>query len=217
VRLEASVEGSFKEAMTAEARRAARAVTAGVGEATLGLKSELRRQITGAGLGERLARTWRSEVYPRSRQSIGGAGYVWSKAPSLIRIYEQGAIIRSQRGLYLAVPTPAAGKYGDARKKITPGDWERIHGMRLQFVYRPNGPSLLVANNARLTARGRAVANIGRRGGDPFTRLVGRTTVPVFILVPQVTVRKRLDVAGAGEKWIRMLPQLVLRHWFGSG
>src|SRR5512132_869031 len=37
--------------MTAEARRAARAVTAGVGEASLGLKSELRRQITGAGLG----------------------------------------------------------------------------------------------------------------------------------------------------------------------
>ena len=216
MRLGATVDGSFKEAMTAEARRAARAVTAGVGEATLGLKSELRRQITGAGLGERLARTWRSEVYPKGRQSIGAAGYVWSKAPGLIHIYDQGTVIRSQRGLYLAIPTPAAGKYGDARKKITPGDWERIHGMRLQFVYRPNGPSLLVANNARLTARGRVVANIGRRGGDPFTRLAGRTTVPVFILVPQVTVRKRLDVGGAAQKWVRMLPQLVLRHWFGS-
>jgi hypothetical protein len=130
VRLEASVEGSFKEAMTAEARRAARAVTAGVGEARLGLKSELRRQITVAGLGERLARTWRSEVCSKGRQSIDAAGYVWSKAPGLIRLYAQGAIIRSRRGPYLAVPTPAAGKYGDARKKITPGDWERIHGMR---------------------------------------------------------------------------------------
>jgi hypothetical protein len=85
--------------------------------------------------------------------------------------------------------------------------------MRLQFVYRPNGPSLLVANNARLTARGRAVANIGRRGGDPFTRLAGRTTVPVFLLVPQVTVRKRLDIEGAAQKWIRALPELVLRAW----
>jgi Family of unknown function (DUF6441) len=128
------------------------------------------------------------------------------QAPGLIRIYDQGAVIRSQRGLYLAIPTPAAGKHGDAR--ITPGDWERIHGMRLQFVYRPNGPSLLVANNARITARGRAVANIGRRRGDPFTRLAGRITVPLFILVPQVTVRKRLEVG--------MLPQLVVRHWFGS-
>jgi hypothetical protein len=213
VRLEASIEGSFQEAMTAEARRAARAVTAGVGAATLGLKSELRRQITAAGMGERLARTWRSEVYPKGRQSIGAAGYVWSKAPGLVRLYAQGAVIRSRRGLYLAIPAPAAGKYGDARKKITPGDWERIHGMRLQFVYRPNGPSLLVANNARLTARGRAVANIGRRGGHPFTRLAGRTTVPVFILVPQVTVRKRLDVAGAARKWLAALPALVVRNW----
>jgi hypothetical protein len=93
---------------------------------------------------------------------------------------------------------------------------ERIHGLRLRFVYRRGSPSLLVADNARLTKRGRAVANIGRRQGAAYSRLSGRTTVPLFILVPQVTVRKRLDVPGAGEKWIRMLPQLVLRHWFGS-
>ena len=101
-------------------------------------------------------------------------------------------------------------------KKITPDDWERIHGLRLRFVYRRGAPSLLVADNARLSKRGRAAANIGRRQGDAFTRLSGRTTVPLFILVPQVTVRKRLDVDGAAQKWIRMLPQLVLRHWFGS-
>jgi Family of unknown function (DUF6441) len=40
--------------------------------------------------------------------------------------------------------------------------------------------------------------------------------VPLFILVPRATVRKRLDIAGIGEKWIMMLPRLVLRHWFGS-
>jgi hypothetical protein len=34
--------------------------------------------------------------------------------------------------------------------------------------------------------------------------------------VPQVSVKKRLDVDGAAEKWIRALPQLVLRHWFES-
>ena len=47
-------------------------------------------------------------VRERGGFSIGAAGYVWSKAPGLIRIYEQGAIIRSRRGLYLAIPTPAA-------------------------------------------------------------------------------------------------------------
>ena len=131
-------------------------------------------------------------------------------------LYAEGAVIRSKQGLFLAIPTPAAGRFGDGRQKITPGAWERIHGMRLRFVYRRGSPSLLVADNVRLTKRGRAAANIGRRQGAAFTRLTGRTTVPLFILVPEVTVRKRLDVAGVGEKWIGMVPQLVLRHWFGS-
>jgi hypothetical protein len=37
--------------------------------------------------------------------------------------------------------------------------------------------------------------------------------VPLFILVPQVSVKKRLDVDGAAQKWIRALPQLVLGNW----
>ena len=34
--------------------------------------------------------------------------------------------------------------------------------------------------------------------------------MPLFILVPQVTISKRLDVAGIAENRIRMLPPLVL-------
>ncbi len=130
-----------------------------------------------------------------------------------MRLYAEGAVIRSKQGLFLAIPTPAAGRFGDGRRKITPGSWERIRGLRLRFVYRRGSPSLLVADNARLTNRGRATANIGRRQGAAFTRLSGRTTVPLFILVPQVTVQKRLDVDGAAQKWLRALPQLVLRNW----
>jgi hypothetical protein len=213
VRLEAALQGSLREMMAAELRAAERAVTAGVHEATDGLKGELRRQITSAGLGTRLANTWRGEVYPKGQPSIAAAGFVWSKAPGLVRMYAEGAVIRSKHGLFLAIPTPAAGKYGDARQKIAPGAWERIHGLRLRFVYRRGAPSLLVADNARLSKRGRAAANIGRRQGAAFTRLSGRTTVPLFILVPQVTVPKRLDIDGAAQKWIAALPQLVVQHW----
>ena len=155
MRLLAAIQGDLKELLQAELRTAERAVTAGVRAATDGLKTELRRQITGAGLGNRLANTWRGEVYPKSGQSIAAAGHVWSKAPKLVRLYAEGAVIRSKAGLFLAIPTPAAGRYGDARRKITPGAWERIHGLRLRFVYRRGSPSLLVADNARLTRRGR--------------------------------------------------------------
>ena len=216
MRLLAAIQGDLNALLTEELGSAERAVTAGIREATDGLKTELRSQITGAGLGSGLANTWRGEVYPKGQPSLGAAGFVWSKAPGLVRLYAQGAVIRSKQGLFLAIPLPAAGRFGDGRQKIAPGSWERIHGMRLRFVYRRGSPSLLVADNARLTKRGRAVANIGRRQGAAYSRLSGRTTVPLFILVPQVTVRRRLDVGGAGEKWIRMVPQLVLRHWFGS-
>ncbi len=92
---------------------------------------------------------------------------------------------------------------------------QHIHGQRLRFVYRRNGPSLLVADNARITSRGRAAANIGRSRGEAYTRLAGRTTVPLFLLVPQVTVRKRLEVEGTAQTWIAALPHLVLRNWTG--
>jgi hypothetical protein len=213
MRLQAAIQGDLNALLKAELGVAERAVTAGIREATDGLKTELRGQIAGAGLGSRLANTWRGEVYPKGQPSIGAAGYVFSKAPGIVRLYAEGAVIRSKQGLFLAIPTPAAGRFGDGRQKITPGSWERIHGVRLRFVYRRGGPGLLVVDNARLTKRGRAAANIGRRQGAAFTRLSGRTTVPLFILVPQVTVRKRLDVDGAARKWIRALPRLVLRAW----
>jgi hypothetical protein len=213
MRLHAAIQGDLQALLKAELRDAERAVTAGVRAATTGLKTGLRAQVTAAGLGQRLANTWRSRIYPEGEQSLGAAGFVWSKAPYLIRLYDEGAIIRSRQGLYLAIPTPAAGKFGDARQKITPGAWERIHGVPLRFVYRRSGPSLLVADNVRLNSRGRAAANRGRSRGAAFTRLAGRTTVPLFILVPQVSVKKRLDVDGAAQKWIGALPQLVLGNW----
>jgi hypothetical protein len=208
--LQAALSGSLQDLLTAELKDAEQAVTTGVRRATDGLKAELRGQITGAGLGEKLARTWRGEVFPKGQASLGAAGLVWSKAPGIVRVYEEGAVIRSQAGLFLAIPTPAAGRYGDGRQKITPGLWEQRTGLRLRFVYRQGAPSLLVAE---LRARG------GRRGGfavpSAAAQRSGRAlaTVPIFILLPQVTVKKRLDVAGAARKWTARLPGLVLQGW----
>ncbi|MDG4575436.1 MAG: DUF6441 family protein [Defluviicoccus sp.] len=213
MRLQAAIQGDLNALLKAEVRAAEKAVTAGVRTASDGLKTELRAQITGAGLGTRLANTWRGEVYPKGRPSIAAAGFVFSKAPGIVRLYAEGGLIRSRKGLYLAIPTPAAGKFAAGRQKITPAAWERMHGQRLRLVVRRGRPSLLVADGMRLTKRGRAAANTGRSKGLSFTRLAGRTTVPIFVLVRQVTVAKRLDVDGAARKWITALPHLVLRAW----
>jgi hypothetical protein len=43
--------------------------------------------------------------------------------------------------------------------------------------------------------------------------IAGRQTIVVFILVPQVTLRKRLDVEGAGDRWADRVPGLIAQHW----
>ena len=176
-------------------------------ESAEGLKSELRAQVTAAGLGVRLANTWRSRVYPQGRPSISAAGMVWSNAPTIVRAFDEGPVIRSKDGFWLAIPLPAAGK-GRRGKKLTPGEWERLRGQRLRFVYRRGRPSLLVADNQR--ARG------GKRGGFALASgkaiAAGRVaTVAIFLLVPQVHLRKRLNIDPAGKRWIDALPHRVVR------
>ncbi|MDK9723130.1 MAG: DUF6441 family protein [Rhodospirillales bacterium] len=81
--------------------------------------------------------------------------------------------------------------------------------------YRRRGPSLLVAENQR--------ARAGKRGGfakaSASTLKSGRglASVPMFILVPQVSIRKRLDVVDAANKWLAVLPGLVIRNWREPG
>jgi Family of unknown function (DUF6441) len=121
MQLQAAIQGDLQTLLKAELRGAERAVTVGVRVATLSLKTELRAQVTRAGMGTRLANTWRSTVYPEGQQSLGAAGFVWSKAPNLIRLYDEGAIIRSKQGLFLAIPTPAASAIAGRRSRPAPG------------------------------------------------------------------------------------------------
>jgi hypothetical protein len=197
---------------------AARSVTRAMREVTDGLKSDLRADVVDSALGQRLANTWRGKTYPEGGASLEAASFVWSKAPNIVDAFDRGVTIRSHRGFWLAIPTPAAGKTGltstGARKRITPGGWERRTGMRLRFVYRRGRPSLLVADNARLSKSGLARPNIGRtRGGAVYTRLAGRSTVVVFILVPQVTLRKRLDIEATAARWAARVGPLLVQNW----
>lgn len=89
-----------------------RAVTSGMRDAADGLKQDLRDDVVASGLGERLSRTWRGKVFPEVGESVEAAAFVWSKAPKLINAFDRGVTIRSARGFWLAIPTPAAGARG---------------------------------------------------------------------------------------------------------
>jgi len=190
--------------MQAEIAAGEKAVSAAMREAGSGLKSDWRAQITGAGLGRRLANSIRSQTFPKSSNSLNAAALVWSKAPVIIGAHNTGPLIRSKDGFWLAIPTRAAGK-STKGGRITPGEWERSTGLRLRFVYRRRGPSLLVAEG-RLNTKGRAVASRSKTGR-------GLTTVTIFLLVPQVKLRKRLDLARDAERAADGVPGLIVARW----
>jgi hypothetical protein len=188
-----------------EIRVGEQAVTAAMKVAGSELKQAWRQQITGAGLGQRLPRSIRNKTYPEHRDSIDAAAFIWSNAPEILSAHDRGVLIRSKNGFYLAIPTEAAGK-GRGGARLTPGEWERRRGMRLRFIYRKGGPSLLVAEKARINTRGTAVASRSKTGR-------GQVSAPIFILVPQVKLRKRLDLTRDAEKVARSVPGLIVEKW----
>ena len=198
------IVGDIGAMMAAEIATGEKAVTKAVGDAGTSLKTAWRGQITGAGLGARLSRTIRSELYPNGQPSLNAAALIWSKAPVIVGAHDAGPLIRSKDGFWLAIPTAAAGK-STRGGRISPGEWEHRRGLRLRFIYRRSGPSLLVAEG-RLNTRGLGVASRAKTGR-------GLTTVPIFLLVRQVKIRKRLDLNQATKTVQNWIPGAIISNW----
>ena len=204
MKLKLDITPDLVAAMAAEVKAGEKAVTAAMREAGTGLKTAWRGQITGAGLRRRLAGSIRSQTYPKTGDSLSAAALVWSKAPVIVGAHDTGPLIRSKDGFWLAIPLPAAGR-GLRGGRITPGEWERRRGLRLRFVYRRRGPSLLVAEG-RLNTKGQAVVSRSKTGR-------GKLTAPIFLLVPQVKLPKRLDLARDAERALDGVPGLIVEKW----
>lgn len=190
--------------MADEVKAGEKAVHFGIRDAGVALKNVWRGQVTGAGLGQRLARTIRSETWPKHKHSMNAASMVWTRAPVIVSAHDTGPLIRSRDGFWLAIPTEAAGK-SRTGKRPTPDEWRARTGMKLRFVYRPNGPSLLIAEG-RIAKGGRAVASRSKTGR-------GLTSIPIFLLVPQVKLRKRLDLEKPAQAALAALPAAIVRKW----
>jgi hypothetical protein len=209
MKLAASIAHSLQADMQAELRDIERAVASGTRDAGRSLRTELRRQVTSAGLGQRLANSWRDKHYPNQR--LDAASLVYSKVPQIIRAFDEGTVIRSRRGRFLAIPTENAPRKGTDGRRISPRTFPEHRFGPLRFVPRSSGPSLLVVDGLR-TSHSRQTGELRgfRRATDRARRSgQGLTTVVMFLLVPQVKLGKRLDVARAAEHWSAQLPALI--------
>jgi hypothetical protein len=184
MKLVATVARSLQADMQAKLRGIERAVSSGTREAGRELKTELRRQVSSAVLGQQLANSWRDKHYPNRK--LDAASLVYTKAPQIVRAFDEGAVIRSRRGRFLAIPTENAPRKGTDGRRISPSTFPEHRFGPLRFVPRPSGPSLLVVDGLRASfsrqtgqlREFRRATERARRSGQ------GLTTVVMFLLVP---------------------------------
>lgn len=89
--------------------------------------------------------------------------------------------------------------------RITTGERERRTGLRQRFINRRRGPSLWEAEG-RLKTKSRAGASRLKTGR-------GVVTAPIFLLVSQVKLPKRLDLQRDAEQAADGLPGLIVAKW----
>lgn len=224
MRASATVVGLTDALKTAEIK-AMMAAMKSMSRAQEDLKEDLRDQVRGAGMGDRLARTWQGKVYPIRGNSLSPAAYVYSKAPGIIDAYARGTTIYPRAGRrFLAIPTDAVPRRRSGRA-MTPQEVESRYGRRLRFV-----PSHSAQGSA---IKGRAVGYLlmdelvhGQRTGNGYRRASAREragrsrqktrpvqSVVMFTLVGSVKKPKRLDLQGALNRAAATLPQLLAENW----
>ncbi len=209
-----AIKGDLKKQLAHESKEVKWALKKGLEETVRDLKQSLRDQVTGAGMGNKLAKTWRSSVYPRgAKTSFDAAAQVWSRAPVIIRAFDEGAVIRGSESSWLAVPTENAPKRGEGGKRINPSNFPEYRYGPLRFVYRKLGPSFLVVDGVRIGKRGRVSRQLKSRGRTKKGQLKqGVATIVMFIMVPQVRLLKRLNIASAKRRAEAHFGRNILKH-----
>ncbi len=210
--LRLALRGRLSEFYDREYAILERAVTGAIRTHAQSLKGDLRQDVRRglAGRGSRVANAWRHRVYPTTGASVGAKSIVYSKAPKIIRAFEEGTTLRAKKGRYLAIPTENAPKLGSNRKKIQPSNWPEGRFGKLRFVKTRKG-AILVADNQ--------IGRTSRKTGRTLFRLRGERSrqkgqpVVMFILVPQVNPRKRLNVERTVNRRFRTLVDLISANY----
>lgn len=208
MKLSLDVDGDIEQILTDEVMLGKIAVSSAMAQAGSELKQIWRGQVQQAGLGNRLANSIRSNVYPTARPSLNAAALVHTNADEIILSHETGPLIRSTNGFWLAVPLPSAGKSARGGR-ISPAEWETKTGRRLRFVYRA-GRSALLVDDGTVNAGARTM---GRDGFSRKARGFKNRTVPIFVLVPQVKLQKRLNLMAAADAYAGTVPGRIAGGW----
>ena len=209
-RMSSEIKG-LSEAFAAAERDVASAATTAMHEIGEGLCEDLRQDVIKAGLGRKLANTWRFKVYPNGRISLDPASLIWSKAPKLLDAFDRNPnIVPVNGGQMLAIPTrntPNKHRKGGA-VPMTPVEVEALYNQDL--ILRPGrlGHYYAFVNVvAGRSGRGFRQATRGRVAQGRKADLV-----LMFVMVKSVRPGKRVDIQRRIDQWAARTPGLVSGH-----
>ena len=195
-----AVRGDLQKYMRDNAHAIRLANREAVTDATHSIRDDLRADMRRAGLGK-LEKTWRAEIFPANGLADNPAGYIYSRAEYLVESFSSGRPIKARNGQYLAVPIPGspAERLRDPRGPATKVDAARERFGDLVFIpgVRGGRPPMIAAENVGFTRTG----NLTRRSRTKTGRhRAGAATVPLFFLVPEVRLGRRLNTARIAQR-----------------
>ena len=195
-KLQTSIDAQLKAMEAAYWRAMSRVVEAG--------KGRLRADVIAGGFhnARSLANTWRGAAYPRDKNSLDVAGWIYTRAGMLISVFEEATVIKvAGNAQFLAIPLgPAKAivrRLQQQKKKglIGRNAWGRFEkddsyveqvaramGVDLVPIIAPDRQTgvLVPADKRTLTPTGRAAKN------------QAKAATPLFALAKTATLRKRI-------------------------
>lgn len=201
--------GIFEAAFLGSSQKIVEAAHDTIEEAASIVKQDARRDIAASGLGQGFVQALRVDVYPKqgNQKSINAAAHIFHKIP-YAGVFEEGSTIRGKPMLWVTLKTTPK-KIG--RTRMSPELFEQRVG-KLQYLKLPGKKPLLFAKikQGRGKTKGnvtlprlRAAAVPGAKG--PFT------SVPLFVGVNTVTVRKRLNIKSIISRASARLPEIYAK------
>lgn len=209
----AILKGEFDFAMKGIYDPIAQAATDACVEAAEIGKTKARASIAAAGFSRAWQNAMRAEVFPRPPKASASAAVNFYHAIPYAGVFEAGAVIRGRPKLY--VPLPSAPKRV-ARRRLTPERF--VQNIGPLFPMKLKGKSYLAARlglSKPAAKRGppykMTMAELRR--GARFEGVV--RTVPVFVGIDTVNIRKRFDLQSAFNDAADQLPRLYDRKMKG--
>lgn len=219
-KLQASIDDQLKALHGAYWRAMNRVVEAG--------KGRLRADIIAGGFhnARSLANTWRGNAYPRDKNSLDVAGWIYTRAGMLISVFEEATVIKvAGNAQFLAIPLgPAKAIVRRLQKQKKKGligrnAWGRFEkdDSYVEQVARAMGVDLvpIIAPDRQtgvlVAADKRALTPTGRKAKG-----LSKPPTPLFALAKTATLRKRIKGQALLDEIMKNFPSDFVHALMGE-